>query len=398
MNPNEQETQPQPQQPIQPPAAPAPPSTFEQPIAPQPPVSQPTQVAPVPPVGQMPIEPPIAAAPITQDTTQQPLAPTPTPVPEFQQPYQPTAAQPPVQTFAPTPAPAPIAPAAQVQEYTTPQATSSITPPAQPEVPEPVVNPEAAQFAAPGITPPEQSQGVSPYTVTPTPGPQKKSFNFKPIIIALIVIIVLVAGYFGITFLLGKLGVITTSSATNKSGQKSIARSGAPEINTLPSFSFIQPDASKLAGLTLRPSPSNPSITNLMSADTMCSVSYGIQAQSKLPGETLGDVVGQIVSRLQQKYGNVLQITGPTDTDALVLKATNGKSYALPSAIFKYSANSKDLTGALVAKYSISELSDKSHATVGVFCSSDDPKALPTLAQRVNDLAPVAAAIGIKVQ
>jgi hypothetical protein len=99
-----------------------------------------------------------------------------------------------------------------------------------------------------------------------------------------------------------------------------------------------------------------------------------------------------MIAQLKQGFPN-MAVTGPTDTDALVLKGSDGNSYSLPTASFAYS-DSKG--GAAAAIYSVSQLTDKSHAVAATICgnATTDTRTLMT---RASSMEATAATIQVKV-
>jgi hypothetical protein len=271
------------------------------------------------------------------------------------------------------------------QSYSTPPTAS--TEPLQPAQ-DPMSTPSQTPSAFPANDQASLGGSASPETQPGKPGLQK---FLKPTLLVVIVIILGIGGYFGYKSLSNTVNKNKTTNETNKAVASSNAKAGVPQINTLGSFSFVTPATSQLDGLTQ--SQSSSTMDQLASSDGVCTVAYGTETQSQLPGSDIGDVIGNYISKLKQQYSG-LQVTGPTNANDLVLKASNGKSYYLPTVDFTYSESGSQ-GGVIAASYSISELSNQDHAVVAAFCGSSSGS-MSTFTQRLNALQPVLQAITIK--
>lgn len=337
------------------------PQTPEDPQPPQEPLAPQQQTPPVEPMAQPTMSEDQSAGVTPQsafgDTTvtSQVNAPMPT------QPIQPSVPQqPPVQPVMPVAAP--------TEPVNNPfQQMSSMD---QPVTPTP-------QFAQPEFTPP----------VAAAPGWKK---FLLPAIIVVAVILVLVGGYFAYGFISSKFQKAVTTSSTNQVADST--KTNVPEINTLKNFTMLAPDASKTQGMT---ATQVQSATEMVSSDGRCTLIYGTETQAQLPGTDIGDVISQYLAKLKQQSPHLI-VNGPNKAASLVLAGTDGKSYSLPTVNFTYTDSVQ--VGAANGIYSVSQLSDGSHAVVASICGNDTTKNASDLQPQVSALEAAASTIKVQVQ
>lgn len=325
----------------------------------------------------------------TQKPNQLPEQPIVQPeAPQVTTPLQPTqdALNQPVQSIQP------LAPPVVDQQISPPPTPPVIQSPvvAQPITPEP--NPFDQQAApmngAPSpFGPPQPLQQQMPTSTSESSG--WKRF-IKPVVIAVIIIAVLVGGYFAYLFIGAKVQKAVTTNTTDQVAQST--KSNTPEINTLKTFTMLAPDASKTQGMVAEQAGGAMRLT---SADGSCTLIYGTETQTQLPGTDIGDVISQYLAKIKQQSPH-LQVNGPNKAAALVLAGTDGKSYSLPTVNFTYTDTTQ--AGAANGVYSVSQLSGGSHAVVASICGSDTAKAPAELQPRVDALEAAAATIKVNVQ
>lgn len=239
---------------------------------------------------------------------------------------------------------------------------------------------------------PGQSNVMPAAPMQPASGDDSKKRRMVMFAVLLLALIVLVGGgYYAVKAYQNN----HDKNTTNNAAKKSETSTSAPEINTLASFTFVQPPASKLSGLTVSAGTTSGETVISAAADTgtgtACEIFYGIFGQSDLPGGNLGDVVSKATATLKSSG---VTITGPNVIKALVLKNTaTSATYSIPSVNFSYTKSGVTE----VANYSISELKNSTHAAVLQVCAGKDTAA--NLTTKLNtELASAAAAIGVKTQ
>lgn len=221
----------------------------------------------------------------------------------------------------------------------------------------------------------------------PTPG--WKRF-IKPAIIILVAIIILIGGYVAYTVIKSNMQKTATTNATDQAAQST--QTSTPEVNTLKSFTLVAPDTSKTQGMT---ATQVQAATKLTSSDGNCTLIYGIESQEQLPGMDIGDTISLYLNKLKKQSPHLV-VNGPNKAAALILKGTDGKSYSLPTVNFTYTDSTQ--AGAANATYSISLLSDGSHAVVASICGSDTAKSAADLQSKVDALQAAATTIKVQVQ
>ncbi len=237
---------------------------------------------------------------------------------------------------------------------------------------------------------PGQSNVMGGMPTAPMPGGGNNKRRIVMVAVLLLALVVLVGGGW---YAVKQYHKNHDKNTTNAAAKKSETSTSAPDINTLSSFTFVQPPASKLSGYTVSAGQSAGQ-TNIAApigsdTDNTCQISYGVFDQNDLPGGDIGDVVSKVTVTL--KNGGV-SVSGPNAIKALVLKnASSSATYSIPSVNFSYTKDG--LTE--VATYSISELKNQTHAAVLQICAGKATAA--TLTSMLNsELAPVAAAITVK--
>jgi hypothetical protein len=244
--------------------------------------------------------------------------------------------------------------------------------------------------AMPGQTPGMPGMDAS-MMAAPGNSPSNSSGKRKivMVVVLLVALGVLVGGGFYVAHLIQKNH---DKNATNNAAKSSESSTSAPDISTLSSFSFVQPSAAKLNGMTVSAGSTSGEtvITGTVdsSTNTVCNIFYGIISKTDLPGTTIGDVVSRATSALRDQG---VTITGPNNAKALVLKnSATSATYSLPSVNFSYTKSGTTE----VATYSISEFKDGTHAAVLQACAGGDTVA--NLTTKLGALAPVANAIEVK--
>lgn len=308
----------------------------------------------------------------------------------------------------PTTAAAPVGPEPQdiYASLDQPSPTSQPTPPptaAAPGIQQPQTPMGANQ---PQNQPISETQGVF---VGQTPGlsqipnqTQNKNPMTKMVLIIVAVVVVLGLGYLAYHLISSKNTKSNNSNAANRAATSSLSNSSSTgNINSLGSFTFIQPTATQLAGMTVtQPNPSQGIYATIIDASgtssDVCSISFGNIPQSALPGTDIGSVVANSIARVKQQYSTAT-IAGPNNIDALVLHGNDGKTYALPTVSYTLSVTSNGTSESSVIDYSVVELKDTSHAIVATQCSGPT-SAVSELATHVNSLLPITRDIQIKVK
>ncbi len=290
-------------------------------------------------------------------------------------------------------------PVQSTQPFVPPAADQSINPPTplavQPPVtPQPIApapNPFDQPAVPTNVTPsPFDTPQIPQQTMSTIPGASGWKRFVKPIVIAVIIIAVLVGGYFAYLFISAKVQKVVTTNTTDQVAQST--KSSTPEINTLKTFTMLAPETSKTQGMVAEQAGGAMRLT---SADGSCTLIYGTETQTQLPGTDIGDVISQYLAKIKQQSPH-LQVNGPNKAAALVLAGTDGKSYSLPTVNFTYTDTTQ--AGAANGVYSVSQLSGGSHAVVASICGSDTAKAPAELQPRIDALEAAAATIKVNVQ
>lgn len=225
---------------------------------------------------------------------------------------------------------------------------------------------------------------------SPASGMDSKKRRIVMFAVLLLALVVLVGGGY---YAVKQYQKNHDKSTTNAAAKKSESSTSAPDINTLASFTLVQPPASKLTGYTVTAGSTTgeTTISAPIGSDTnnACEISFGTFGQSDLPGTDIGDVVSKETTILKN---DGVTVSGPNVIKALVLKnASTSATYSIPSVNFSYTKDG--ITE--VANYSISELKDQSHAAVLQVCAGKDTVA--NLTSKLNsELVPVAEAITVK--
>jgi hypothetical protein len=217
----------------------------------------------------------------------------------------------------------------------------------------------------------------------------------KVLLVSLVVVVVLALGMGGYLFATKsttkKTPTVTTTKTTNTT-VKSPKTTG--NFQTLGNFTLTAPTGDTLGGMTANVATLPDTYTVLSNSDGSCTIGLGVLSQTALPGTDLNSLVAIKIADAKKQDSHI-QVSGPTTADSLILKDTNGKTYALPTASFTLTDSTKG-GGTIVESYSAVELADKSHTVVYTACNSDKANDQTTLATKVKKLLPVAQAITIQ--
>lgn len=251
-----------------------------------------------------------------------------------------------------------------------------------------VSGPQMAQPPVPGV--PSSTPMVGGSMGMPAPA-SSGGGNAKRIILMIAVLVVIAGAAYGAYLLLHKAQTTHDKNATNNAASQSTKSTSAPELNTLASFTFVQPTAAEMNGLTVEAGGGTSNAESILAnSDGNCFVYYGVFSQTAMPGTTIGDVVEKATTTLK---ANNVTINGPTTIPALVLKnSSTSASYSLPSVEFSYTKSGTSE----VAIYSITQLKDGTHAAVLQVCAAKNSTVAQMTDKLNQTITPAAKAIKIQ--
>lgn len=296
--------------------------------------------------------------------------------------------------------PAPAVPSSPESDSVPSPAGSTPSPqvfvsPEQPQPLPPQPMPSAMPDMPPAAQIPPANMPVSgQMPIMPGSSSPDRSKLIRTVIIVVIIIVVAGLGVFGWHELQNKNNKNKTTNDANKAAQSNAA-SGTTDVSKLASFTFAQPAAADLGGLIS--SQSVNGLTVFGTSDGQCELGFGKVSQAELPGTTIGDVVSQVIAKAKSAAPGIT-VTGPNTVAARVLKGSDGKKYSLPTVNYSFTGTQDSASFSSDVTYSISQLSDGSHAVVLLECSDTTANDQSALSARVSTLDPVANAITVQVQ
>jgi len=311
----------------------------------------------------------------------------------------------------PNPAPTPYSPELAAQLIGRPVAPAQpipqppfTPPPAEQPLPQPfpagtVASPPAAGYGQPYATPQAASlppaQYAQPQPAATPPTPRRRGLLWGGL--AALVVLLAAGGY----LLLSRSQQSATdtghtASNANHAAQDSLVTSRATgDISRLKTFTLVAPGDNQLHGLKVITPPAADHLTVLTSSDGSCSLGFGTLSPTALAGSDVGNLVASAIASAKKEDAN-LRVTGPNKVAALVLKATDGHTYALPTVNYSFTDTTTG-GGSLAETYSAYQLADHSHVVIYSSCASDKANDQAALTKKLNALQPVAKAITLKL-